>query len=165
MNLNFFNGRRSRNKSAASTGSPVRLGVETLEDRLVPTAWIQGWDFPLYDAQQHSIGTLSIVQQSGSSFSGVVHDNGFNANIPVSGQLQLLGGSWDRITFGGGPSWFGYGSESVSFNGYVNENMPHTLMGSLNESGSFWRAGVLGGGWVNFADTYSEYSTGYYPIY
>ena len=167
MKISLFKSRERMSTMARTPAAPrAQLQVEALENRLVPTAWIQGWQFPIYNGAHSLIGTLSVGPQNGNNFSGTFHDNGFGVNIPIKGQLGSFGGSWDTMSFQGG-QWFGWGSESVSFNGGVSENVPHTLTGNLTESGSYlsFGGGLTGFHWVNFSNNYWEYSTGYYPIY
>jgi hypothetical protein len=166
MKISMFKSRGEKTTRARIPAAPrARLEVEALENRLVPTAWIAHWQYPIYNAAHSQIGTLSIGPQTGNTFSGTFHDNGFNVNIPITGQLGPYNGSWDTMSFQGGPTWFGLGYESVSFNGWVAEGVPHTLDGSVTESGTWLVPGPTSVQWVSFVNNYWEYSAGYYPIY
>jgi hypothetical protein len=166
MNFNLFKGLKGNGKARTSAPAPRRtqLQVETLENRLVPTAYIQNLQFPLYDAMHNQMGTLGITQQTGNTFAGTLHDNGWNINIPISGQLVPYNNGWDGMTFNGG-SGNGFVTENVSFNGLVYEGAPHVMEGYLNESGSYWTFSLSGFKQVSFSNTYGEYSQPYGLLY
>jgi len=128
--MNLFKNLMGRGK--ALPPRKPRLQLEALEDRSVPTATIQNYVFPIYDAMHNQTGVLYNLHQTGNTFTGTIQDNStpFNAQrIPITGSLHSLNNGWDSMVFSGATP-----AESVSFNGVVNEGTAPDMEGIYSES-------------------------------
>ena len=121
----------------------VRLQVEPLEDRLVPTV-----NLPSYVFNFPGVGTFHATNEQVSTngiwvtatFSGVFADAKSGINVPVTGNLFGVGQplTTDFISFHGSASK-GIEAESVKFGGILNEGqqldeiIPPSLQGVLTE--------------------------------
>jgi hypothetical protein len=124
----------------------TRLHVEQLEARLVPTVNLANMEIGFGFGK----GTLFVqteqINGGQATFQGGFEDpNGHW--IPIKGQLQQMG-NWDQMTFKGS-AWQWGSTESVNFNGWVNEaNLKPSLGGT-------WAEGTL-------SETYSWFWGGYH---
>jgi hypothetical protein len=119
--------RTSRRRTQTS-----RLHVEQLDQRLVPTVNLANKLIGF-----GNVGTLFVYSEtingSSANFSGGFED-GSGHWIPVTGHLQQQG-AWDQMTFHGGISNF-VTSESVKFNGWVNEPSLNKVLGGTVAEGT-----------------------------
>ena len=140
MKLSLRNLFRGLNGSAAAQTSPrppvkkTRLQVERLEERDVPTTNVLWYNFPIYNAAHVQTGNLFIsTETSSGGITGTFSDFSQGINFNVTGQLKYLGGGWDTMDFSGsGGNVLNY--EWVDFNGYVTENSPPWMEGTLTQT-------------------------------
>ena len=151
MNLSLRNllhnltGRGTARKRSRPTPT-TRLQVEQLEQRLVPTVNLANMEIGFGFGK----GTLFVqgeqIQGGQATFWGGFEDPSGHW-IPITGQLQQMG-SWDQMSFKGS-AWQWGSTESVNFNGWVNEaNLKPSLGGT-------WAEGTL-------SETYSSFWGGYH---
>jgi hypothetical protein len=169
MKLSLRNLFQGLDGSAAAQTSPrpavkkTRLEVERLEERDVPTANILWYNFPIYNGAQVQTGDLFISTETAGTFTGTFWDFSQGINFGVSGHLKYLGAGWDTMNFSGsGGTFLNY--EWVNFNGFVTENSPHWMEGTLSQTHQQWGGGPLGG-WQTWSTSTFETSLGRPPIF
>jgi hypothetical protein len=147
MKLSLWNlfgrraGRSARNVSRRAR--TVRLQVESLEERAVPTANLANVDFPIFmgTVPGGPVGMLHIKSENLSTgqFNGVFQDFTRNYLVPINGQVKQISAVSDSMTFQGTATRIYtdgiFTSDSIYFNGQVSEanDLTHVMVGKVQQ--------------------------------
>ena len=99
-------------RNSARPAQKIRLQVEALEERAVPTANLVNCNIPIYKSEVLHVATENL---STGAFAGTF------AGMAVTGKLTSLNNGWDSMTFQGSGPLKNYGGESVAFSGKIVE--------------------------------------------